>query len=89
MAHLGAQLMDHRWIVASLIEMHDYAERFDLEGVASDIAAAIEKVSPALGGALATGTRGGAPCGLPGFVQSGTNVVALPVRRAAVAKVNA
>lgn len=44
-------MMDHRWIVASLIEMHDYAERFDLEGVAENIAAAIEKVSPALGGA--------------------------------------
>lgn len=89
LAHLGAQNMDHRWIVASLIEMHDYAERFDLEGVASDLAAAIEKVSPALGGALANGKRAGKTGGLPGFVTQGSNVVPLPMRRAEAAKVNA
>lgn len=82
-------MMDHRWIVASLIEMHDYAERFDLDGVATELAALLEKVSPALGGALVTSRNGGANVDFRDYIQPGSNVVALPERRVAPVKVNA
>ncbi|MBI1219845.1 MAG: hypothetical protein GC186_14985 [Rhodobacteraceae bacterium] len=43
-------MTDHRWLVSALIDMFEYAERSDLDEVARSLEAAIERISPIVGG---------------------------------------